>query len=170
MEIIELPLKSIKPYRNNPRKNAEAVDYVVNSIKEFGFRVPLVVDKDGCIVAGHTRFEAAKKLGMKSVPAIKADDLTEEQVRAFRLADNQTQSLSSWDFSLLMTELDDLSEFDMRLFGFTKDDEDEDNEDGETSYTGKTSNLDSGKELDLSSFDENELKVVCPCCGFRFSE
>ena len=169
MQIIELPIKSLKPYKRNPRKNADAVDYVVNSIKSFGFRVPLVVDSDNCIVAGHTRFEAAKKLGMKTLPVVLADDLNEDQIRAFRLVDNQTQSLSSWDFSMLMTELEDIDEFDMSLYGFIKDEEDEENE-SETEYSGKTSNLDMGKELDLGQFDEKELNLVCPCCGFRFSE
>ena len=171
MEIIELPIKSIFPYKNNPRINDDAVDYVVNSIKTFGFRVPIIIDKNRCIVAGHTRYEAAKKLGIKELPCILASELSDNQIRAFRIIDNQTQSLSSWDFSKLMTELDDIDEFDMSLYGFTKDDEeDEDGNAEESGYSGKTSNLDEGKELDLSNFDEGELNCVCPHCGFRFTE
>lgn len=85
-----LKLLDIKPYEKNPRKNDEAVKYVAESIKEFGFKVPIVVDKDMTIVAGHTRYKAAKKLGLNEVPVIVADDLTDEQIKAFRLADNKT--------------------------------------------------------------------------------
>lgn len=81
-------LKDIREYENNPRFNDEAVDKVINSIKEFGFKVPIIVDKSKTIIAGHTRYKASKKLGLEKVPVIIADDLTEEQVKAFRLADN----------------------------------------------------------------------------------
>jgi len=170
-EFITMKLNEIIPYENNPRYNDEAVDYVVNSIKTFGFRVPIIIDKNRCIVAGHTRYAAAKKLGMKELPCILASELSENQIRAFRIIDNQTQSLSSWDFSKLMTELDDIDEFDMSLYGFSKDNaEDKERNEEESEYSGKTSNLDEGKELDLSSFDEEELNCVCPHCGFRFIE
>ena len=88
MEIINKKISEIKPYDRNPRKNDDAVKYVANSIKEFGFKVPIVIDKNGIIVAGHTRFKAAKELKMSEVPCIIADDLTDEQVKAFSLADN----------------------------------------------------------------------------------
>ena len=101
MEIIQVGINDIKPYPNNPRNNDNAVEVVVNSIKEFGFKVPIIVDKDNVIVAGHTRLKAAKKLGLKYVPCIVAGDLTEEQVKAFRLADNKTSELAQWDFELL---------------------------------------------------------------------
>lgn len=84
MQIIEKMVDDLKPYENNPRHNEQAVAYVVNSIKEFGFKVPIVVDADGVIVAGHTRLLAAKELGMQKVPCIVADDLTETQIKAFR--------------------------------------------------------------------------------------
>lgn len=86
MNIIELKIKDLKPYENNPRRNDDAVDYVANSIKQFGFKVPIVIDKDNNIVCGHTRYKAAKKLKIESIPCVIADDLTEEQIKAFRLS------------------------------------------------------------------------------------
>ena len=118
MEIIEKKIEDITPYEKNPRKNDEAVDAVANSIKEFGFKVPIVIDKDGIIVAGHTRYKAAKKLRMKSLPCIVASDLTDEQIKAFRLADNRTAELAEWDMELLTEELDDILNIDMSEFGF----------------------------------------------------
>ena len=126
MNIKEYPIKDLIPYENNPRNNKEAVEYVANSIKEFGFKVPIVIGKDMVIVAGHTRLLAAEKIGLKTVPCIVADDLTPEQIKAFRLADNKTGEFASWDFEKLEFELDELSDFDMEQFGFTFEDEDED--------------------------------------------
>ena len=117
MEIIMRGVNDITPYEHNPRKNDDAVDAVAASIKEFGFKVPIVVDKDGIIVAGHTRLKAAKKLGMEQVPCIVADDLTDEQIKAFRLVDNKVAELADWDFSELETELADI-DMDMAQFGF----------------------------------------------------
>ena len=121
MQISERKIRDIKPYANNPRKNDSAVDYVANSIKEFGFKVPIVIDKDGIIIAGHTRLKAAKKLGMETVPCIMADDLTDEQVKAFRLADNKVSEFAEWDADILSTELDDILDIDMEEFGFDLD-------------------------------------------------
>lgn len=118
MEVVMMPIEELVPYENNPRKNDEAVSKVAESIKEFGFKVPIIVDKDNVIVAGHTRLKAAQELGLETVPVIKADDLTEEQVRAFRLADNKTAEFAEWDFVALQEELDQISEIDMSLFGF----------------------------------------------------
>ena len=119
LQIIEKNITEIKPYEKNPRKNDEAVEYVANSIKEFGFKVPIVIDKDGVIVAGHTRYKAAQELGLEKLPCIIADDLTEEQVKAFRIADNKTSEKASWDNDLLKEELGGiLDEFDMTDFGF----------------------------------------------------
>lgn len=118
MQLIIKKIDEIKPYEKNPRKNEAAVEYVANSIKEFGFKVPIVIDKDGIIVAGHTRHKAAKKLGLLEVPCIVADDLTEEQVKAFRLADNKVSEKAEWDFSLLADELLDIEGLDMESFGF----------------------------------------------------
>lgn len=117
MNIIEKNISEIKEYENNPRKNEKAVAAVAASIKEFGFKVPIIIDKDGVIVAGHTRLKAAKRLGMNEVPCIVADDLTDEQIRAFRLADNKTAELAEWDMDLLPLELADIS-LPMDVFGF----------------------------------------------------
>ena len=114
-------LDELRPYEKNPRKNKRAVDRVASSIREFGFKVPMVIDKDNVIVTGHTRLEAAKKLGIVEVPCIIADDLTPEQVKAFRLADNKVSEFSKWDFKLLDEEIADLSKwFDMSEFGFAE--------------------------------------------------
>lgn len=118
MQIIDKKLAELKPYENNPRNNDEAVECVANSIKEFGFKVPIVIDKDGVIVAGHTRLKAAERLGLKTVPCIVADDLTPEQVKAFRLADNKVGELATWDFEKLDIELNGLTDIDMADFGF----------------------------------------------------
>ena len=128
MNIIEMKLKDIKPYEKNPRKNDEAVKYVAESIKQFGFKVPIVIDKNNIIVAGHTRYKASKKLGLKEVPCIVADDLTEEQIKAYRLADNKVAELAEWDFDLLGEELDGILDIDMCDFGFDFNLEEEEKE------------------------------------------
>ena len=128
MEIIELPVKSIKPYKNNPRHNDKAVEFVANSLREFGWKQPIVIDDQYEIVAGHTRWKAAKMLGMETVPCVMADDLTPEQVQAYRLADNKTAEMADWDFDLLEQELNEIDPamFDMADFGFFQDGETED--------------------------------------------
>ena len=118
MEIIYKNIDELIPYKNNPRLNDEAVEYVKNSIKEFGFKVPIVIDKDNIIIAGHTRIKASKELGIKDIPCIIADDLTEEQVKAFRLADNKVAEKSLWDYSKLDEELDSILDIDMSMFDF----------------------------------------------------
>ena len=119
LEIKYKKINEINPYENNPRCNDEAVDFVANSIKEFGFKVPIIVDGNNIIVAGHTRYKASLKLGLEEVPCIVADDLSEEQIKAFRLADNKTSEIATWDEALLEKELADLTGlFDMGDFGF----------------------------------------------------
>lgn len=118
MNIVYKSVDDIIPYVNNPRNNEPAVDKVASSIKNFGFKVPIILDKDGEIVAGHTRLRAAEKLGMDEVPCIVADDLTDEQVKAFRLADNKVSEFAEWDEQLLKIELDLIGEIDMLDFGF----------------------------------------------------
>ena len=98
MEIIYKNVDDLIPYAKNPRKNSKAVGYVANSMKEFGFKVPIVIDSNNVIVCGHTRLLASKKLGFDSVPCIVADDLTDEQIKAFRLADNKVSEKAEWDF------------------------------------------------------------------------
>jgi ParB-like chromosome segregation protein Spo0J len=153
MNIVERKLEDVRPYEKNPRRNDDAVQYVAESIKQFGFKVPLVIDNDGVIIAGHTRWKAAKKLGLKTVPCIIADDLTEEQVKAFRLADNKVAEMAGWDFALLEEELQ-LIDFDMATFGFAEQ-----------------------EDVDISDFFEDAeqkekepKKIQCPHCGEWFEK
>lgn len=119
MNIVNKKIEELKPYENNPRKNEKAIEYVANSIKEFGFKVPLVIEKDGTIVTGHTRYQACKQLGIDEIPCIVADDLTPKQIKAFRIADNKTNDMAEWDDDLLSLELKDiLDDIDMTDFGF----------------------------------------------------
>lgn len=118
MNVKEINIKDIRPYEKNPRKNNSAVAYVAESIKQFGFKVPIIIDKNNVIVAGHTRYKAAKKLGINTVPAIIADDLTDEQIKAFRLADNKVAEQAEWDIDLLNEELEEIFDIDMTDFGF----------------------------------------------------
>lgn len=108
MEIINKKIDELIPYENNPRKNDDAVEYVAQSIKEFGFKVPLVIDENNIIVTGHTRLKAAKELGLVEVPCIIANDLTPEQIKAFRIADNKVSDYSIWDNKKLLEELDEI--------------------------------------------------------------
>ena len=118
MNIIEKNIKDLKPYEKNPRLNDDAVKYVAESIRNFGFKVPIVIDKDNNIVCGHTRWKACKKLKIDTVPCVVADDLTEEQIRAYRLADNKVGEKAEWDLALLDTELAEIETIDMTLLGF----------------------------------------------------
>ncbi len=117
MKIVNKKVDDLIPYENNPRYNDESVEYVANSIKEFGFKVPIIVDKNNVIVAGHTRYKASLELGLEEVPTIVADDLSDEQIKAFRLADNKVGEKSSWNLELLEEELRELG-LDMNKFGF----------------------------------------------------
>jgi ParB-like chromosome segregation protein Spo0J len=123
MQIDLWPIERVTPYDRNPRLNDQAVDAVAASLKEFGFRQPIVVDKDGVIVVGHTRWKAAKKLGLAQVPVHIATDLSPEQAKAYRLADNQTATIAEWDKELLPLELADLQSMgvDLGLLGFSED-------------------------------------------------
>ncbi|WP_298625610.1 ParB N-terminal domain-containing protein [uncultured Senegalimassilia sp.] len=117
-KVTYMDVDSLIPYANNPRLNDNAVDAVAASIKEFGFKVPIVVDGENVIINGHTRLKAAHKLGLKQVPVIVADDLTPAQVKAFRLADNKTSEFAEWDMDKLDIELDSIADIDMGDFGF----------------------------------------------------
>lgn len=141
MQIVDKKLDELRAYENNPRNNDNAVAAVAASIKEFGFKVPIVIDAAGVIIAGHTRARAAEKLGLATVPCIIADDLTESQIRAFRLADNKTAELAAWDFDKLDAELSELAaiEFDMTAFGFEDFELDEPQEIVEDEYEAKVS-------------------------------
>jgi len=145
MNIIDRPIDTLKPYDNNPRCNNDSVDLVADSIKTFGFRVPLVITEDGTLITGHTRLKAAKKLGLKSVPCIIADDLTDEQIHAYRLADNKTAEASAWDFAKLEHELLNIYRIDMSAFGFD------------------AIRFDEPKTREKKSAPDG--KVICPRCG-----
>ena len=157
MNIIQLPLGEVHPYKNNPRKNDGAVDAVAESIKQYGFLVPLVISADHEIITGHTRFKAAKKLGLSSVPCVIADELTEEQIKAFRLVDNKVGELAEWDVDLLPLELADIAQ-DLSPFGFETISEDE---------FGEEFTLDSGEkkpyqQISLTLHDKQaELILAC---------
>lgn len=156
IEVKTFKTSEIKPYENNPRNNDDAVDPVMESIKQFGFKVPIIIDKNNVVVAGHTRLKAALKLELDEVPCIVADDLTEEQINAFRLADNKVSEFATWDIELLNIELDSIEDIDMSGFGFLD----------QTSI-----------ELDINDDDfisDTEItknktkKIVCPHCGKEF--
>ena len=139
-KIISLPIGEIRPYENNPRKNADAVKYVKESIRQFGFKIPIVIDSDRVIVCGHTRLLAAKSLGLSEVPCIMVDDLTDAQVKALRLADNKVAEFSEWDLDLLGAELESLAgdcDLNMCDFGFDDNlDKIGDEEENETEEKG----------------------------------
>lgn len=119
MQIIDMPIGQIKPYEHNPRNNDAAVEPVAASIREFGFRQPIVVDAKNVIICGHTRYRAAKRLGLETVPVLVASDLSPEKVKAYRLADNKTAEAAEWLPDELAAELGDLqSALDMAQFGF----------------------------------------------------
>lgn len=154
MKIIYKKIEELKPYLNNPRYNDDAVEYVANSIKEFGFKVPIIIDGNNEIVAGHTRYKAALELKLNEIPCIVADDLSEEQIKAFRLADNKVSEKSSWNFELLEEELDNILDIDMSEFDFHK-----------------------LEDIDLTDFIEDlpdkqtekePQKVMCPHCNQVF--
>ena len=117
-----VPIGDVHPYEDNPRRNDGAVEALANSLREFGWKQPIVVDADGTIVVGHTRYKAALALGMTDVPVVVASDLTPEQCAAYRLADNRVGELAEWDSELLAQELDGLADLDMSTFGFTERD------------------------------------------------
>lgn len=157
IKITQKPIADLIPYSRNPRRNDEAVPMVMNSIKEFGFKVPIVVDRNNIIVCGHTRFKAALKLGLETVPCIVADDLSDEQIKAFRLADNKVSEKAEWDFEILSDELDDIINIDMDSFGFESIEFEEPEEDdsekvNERERTGNAYNLDEYDELRTIGF------------------
>lgn len=154
MKVHEIPVDRLKEYENNARKNDKAVELLKTSIQNYGFKVPIVIDKDEVIICGHARLKAAKQLGMKSVPVVIADDLTEEQVKAFRLADNKTAELAAWDFEKLEEELNEIDE--EWLFSLFNKNRYEDIE----VYDG---------EINIESFGDEEFDYECPECGFKFN-
>ena len=161
------PVEKLVEYARNPRKNDHAVDRVAAAIREFGFRVPVVAKSDGTVVDGHLRLKAAKKLGLTEVPVVLADDMTDLQIKAFRLSVNKMAELAEWDDELLAIELHELNaaDFDMALIGF------------DASELSSAMNLDSlieqdapessSKEIDP---DDYKMGCMCPKCGFEFDD
>lgn len=163
MNIIDKPIEQLIPYEKNARNNMQSIDKVAKSIKEFGFKVPIVLDKNNVIVAGHTRYAAAKKLGMKEVPCIVADDLTENQIKAYRLADNRTAEFSLWDFQLLNEELESITDIDMDDFGF-----DMSFLDATEQHAKEYENT--SKEINPGDYEDEHFDHECPRCKFRFND
>lgn len=152
VNVVYMNTADLLPYANNPRVNDGAVDAVAASIKEFGFKVPIVVDADGVIVTGHTRLKAAMKLGLRQVPVIVAGDLSPEQVKAFRLADNRVAELAQWDIGKLNIELGDIADIDMGDFGFDLAAEPEKPEDGDGWYGDERERTDNAYNLGIVDF------------------
>ena len=144
MNVVELGIDEIIPYENNPRRNEKAVEAVANSIREFGFKNPIILDKDHVIISGHTRRLAAIKLGLEKVPCYIATDLTDEQVKAFRLADNRVASFSTWDEEKLREEIKGIAGIDMTDFGF--------------------------KEDAIKNIFKEKKTHTCPKCGYEWSD
>ena len=158
MNIVYRPLDELVPYVRNPRNTEKAVDKVAASIQAFGFLVPIVLDQDNVIVAGHVRLLAARKLGLKEVPTVTADDLTEDQIRAYRLVDNRVAEMAVWDEPLLGEALDFIGdEIDMLPFGFDM-------------INDRQQRIDTNEEIDLDDFEDEAFDYECPECGYHFSE
>lgn len=160
MKVENWPIELVKPYENNPRKNDDAVEKVANSIREFGWQQSIVVDGDGVVIVGHTRLKAAMMLGLSEVPVTVAEGLTENQVQAYRLADNKTGELASWDWVKLNDELEQIDwlDCDMEMFGFSAGvDIDAFFEDTEEVGEGGIGD------------DQEPKEVKCPHCGMYFT-
>ena len=159
------PIDKLIEYARNPRKNDHAVDRVAAAIREFGFRVPVVAKSDGTVVDGHLRLKAAKKLGLTEVPVVLADDMTDLQIKAFRLSVNKMAEFAEWDDELLALELGELhaADFDMALLGFDA---------GELSSAMGLDSLPDQSEPESSSKeidpDDYKMGCMCPKCGFEF--
>ena len=155
------PIDKLIEYARNPRKNDHAVDRVAAAIREFGFRVPVVAKSDGTVVDGHLRLKAAKKLGLTEVPVVLADDMTDLQIKAFRLSVNKMAELAEWDDELLAIELGELNaaDFDMALIGFDAA--------GLALAMGLGADFEAGTEEDQGKLDEKS-PTICPACGHEF--
>ena len=160
LKIENWPIDKLIPYARNPRKNDQAVEQVAAAIKEFGFRVPIVAKSDGLLVDGHLRLKAAQKLGLKEVPVVLADDLSDAQIKAFRISVNRMAELAEWDNELLALEFAELKDlgFDTSLTGF---------DELQLSTMFKEPNFEPGTEDEQGKLDE-KAKHQCPNCGHEF--
>lgn len=164
LQIVYHSLLELKPYEQNARKNDAAVPKLVESISQFGFNVPVLIDEDLNIIAGHTRYKAAMQMGLDEIPCIILTDLDEKKIAQYRIVDNKTAELSSWDYERLIFELDSIDEIDMSAFEFGNFDEEN------AVPVNLESNLDDGMELDLSGYDDEAFDYECPVCGFKWNE
>ena len=163
MNIIELEIDEIKPYKDNPRVNKDAITVVKNSLSKFGWQQPLVLDKNNEIVVGHTRYYAAIELGMKKIPCLIADDLNDEKIKAYRIMDNKSSEYASWNYGLLTKEMQDILEsggLDLTFTGFSNNEIDNMIDD---------INVELEDESSVARMDELNL-ITCPDCGHKFSE
>ena len=153
------PIERLIEYARNPRKNDHAVDKIAGAIKEFGFRIPVVAKSDGLVVDGHLRLKAAKKLGLTEVPVILADDMTDTQIKAFRISVNRMAEFAEWDNEMLALELSEIGElgFDLDLTGFTADE----------IAALQTPDFKPGTEEAQSNLDQ-KAPTICPSCGHEF--
>lgn len=160
LKIVYKHVDEIIPYVNNPRKISQnAIDKVASSIKNFGFKVPIIIDKDNEIVAGHNRILAAKKLGMEEVPCIVVEDLTENQIKAFRIADNKTSEFAEWDMELLGIELEGLEDM---FTGFNE-------EEKEIIFNVSDVDIDNFfEDAEETNKEKEEEEIQCPHCGMYF--
>lgn len=169
MKVKDMAIDKVIPYANNPRNNDNGVDSVLESIKEFGFQQPIVVDEKNVVIVGHTRLKAAHKLGLKTVPVVVADKLTPEQVQAYRLADNKTGELTEWDEDLLeieLSEIDELSDIDMSVFGFEDEiDIELDNDKSESDEEDNYENCENNIETSIKKGDVYRLGNHILMCG-----
>lgn len=180
MQVVNIPIERIKPYKHNPRKIKSAIEPVAESIKEFGFKQPIVLDKNNVIIIGHVRYEAAKRLGMSEVPCVIAKNLSKQQVKALRLVDNRTREMSKWDYDKLVEELGDIGKpIDMTKFGFSFSDEINDNSTNDevvSEYPEEENTEDNNEESSHDVSDscktqekEQTYEFVCPKCGHKFN-
>lgn len=161
MQIQQMPIEALIPYIRNPRKNDSEVDRMCSAIREFGFRIPVVAKSDGSVIDGHLRLKAAIKLGMQTVPVAIADELTDAQIKAFRLLANKSANWAKWDDELLKLELEELDAlgFDLEMTGFDTPEL--------TLAMGFGADFEPGTEDDQGKLDEKD-PTICPACGHEF--
>lgn len=158
MQIETLLLKDLIPYANNPRKNKVSIDAVIESIKLFGYTQPILIDNRNVIVAGHSRYQACRKLKIKEVPCIRLTDLSEDQLKAYRIVDNSTGDIAGWDYEKLQIEFDGLEDFNFELMGLTE----------QEMFKCTLTDFEDDEELNLTERKlGNKSKKVCPHCGME---
>ena len=159
MDVYDIPLEEIHPYENNPRHNESAVDIVARSMETFGVQIPLILDEENTIICGHTRLKAAQKLGLKTLPCVKVNDLPEEKIVALRLVDNKVAEASKWDTAALREELEGITGLDMAaLFGITPPTQAD--IDAEVEKLNELANEDAPEPA--------KKTIVCECCGKEY--